>query len=228
MLEYAGSQRSGLRARRTTDVEGLVGVLRRVDWILFGAVAAVVGVGLWAVSGITAHDVDGASTYFVFRQGMYAVVGGVGLVAATFVDPDLYRRYWRGIFIGICALIAIVYVAGPVTRGSKRWLDLGFFTFQPSEFGKLLFVLALAGFLAERGRRIRETDTTLRAASARFRSRSSSSSPTSGRRSSTRPRSPPCSSSRGRAGRTSRRSPRSSSPPPCSCSSCCRTRGSTC
>ena len=45
----------------------------------------------------------------------------------------------------------LVFVAGPVTRGSQRWLDLGSFRFQPSEFGKLLFVLALAGFLAERG-----------------------------------------------------------------------------
>src|SRR5207253_4297139 len=39
----------------------------------------------------------------------------------------------------------------------------GLFTFQPSEFGKLLFVIALAGFLAERSRRISDVDTTLRA-----------------------------------------------------------------
>jgi rod shape determining protein RodA len=54
----------------------------------------------------------------------------------------------------------LVFLAGPVTRGSRRWLDLGFFRFQPSEFGKLLFVLALAGFLAERSRRLNEPQTT--------------------------------------------------------------------
>jgi rod shape determining protein RodA len=47
-----------------------------------------------------------------------------------------------------------------VVRGSKRWLDLGFLQFQPSEFGKVLFVLALAGFLAERARRLNEVRTT--------------------------------------------------------------------
>ena len=47
-----------------------------------------------------------------------------------------------------------VFLAGTVARGSKRWIDLGFFRFQPSEFGKLLVVLALAGFLADRYRRV--------------------------------------------------------------------------
>src|SRR5205823_15056995 len=44
-------------------------------------------------------------------------------------------------------------LGGAVARGSKRWIDLGFFRFQPSEFGKVLIVLALAGFLADRSRR---------------------------------------------------------------------------
>jgi rod shape determining protein RodA len=156
MLEYAGSQRAGVGGRGQ-QLE-LAAVVRRVDWVLFGAVVAVVGVGIWAISGIT-HGGGG----FVTRQILYASVGGVALVAGTLLDPDLYRRYWRVILTGTAGLIAFVYVAGPVTRGSRRWLDLGFFTFQPSEFGKLLFVLALAGFLAERGRRVGEVDTTLRA-----------------------------------------------------------------
>jgi rod shape determining protein RodA len=53
-------------------------------------------------------------------------------------------------------------LTGPI-RGSKRWLDLGFFRFQPSEFGKVLFVLAIAGFLAERSRRLADPRTTLTA-----------------------------------------------------------------
>ncbi|HUJ91372.1 MAG TPA: FtsW/RodA/SpoVE family cell cycle protein, partial [Gaiellaceae bacterium] len=81
---------------------------------------------------------------------------------ATLIDPDLYRRYWRAIFVGTVGLIAIVLVAGRAARGSTRWINVGFFTFQPSEFGKLLFVLALAGFIAERSRRIDEIGTTLR------------------------------------------------------------------
>jgi rod shape determining protein RodA len=50
-----------------------------------------------------------------------------------------------------------------VTRGSRRWIDLGFFQFQPSEFGKLLFALFLAAFVADRARRVSEWGTVVRA-----------------------------------------------------------------
>ena len=59
--------------------------------------------------------------------------------------------------------MVLVFLAGSVVRGSRRWIDLGFFQFQPSEFGKLLFVLFLAAFLADRGRRIGEWRTVLTA-----------------------------------------------------------------
>src|SRR5206468_9376444 len=51
---------------------------------------------------------------------------------------------------------------GHAARGSTRWISLGFFTFQPSEFGKLAFVLALAGFIASRGRESGTLATTMR------------------------------------------------------------------
>src|SRR5204862_3181475 len=96
------------------------------------------------------------------RQAVYAAIGVVCLLAAVLIDPDVYRTRWRVIFGGTCFVIAIVLLTGPI-RGSKRWLDLGFFRFQPSEFGKVLFVLALAGFLSERSRRLNATRTTLTA-----------------------------------------------------------------
>ena len=74
----------------------------------------------------------------------------------------MYRRYWRPIFIGTVGLIAIVLVVGRAARGSTRWIDVGFFTFQPSEFGKLLFVLAIAGFITERAQGAATARTTLR------------------------------------------------------------------
>jgi rod shape determining protein RodA len=51
-------------------------------------------------------------------------------------------------------LMVVVFVFAEAIRGSKRWIDLGPIQFQPSEFGKLLFVLAMAGFLLERRRQL--------------------------------------------------------------------------
>ncbi|HLB18489.1 MAG TPA: rod shape-determining protein RodA [Gaiellaceae bacterium] len=159
MVDYATNSRAAARARRREAAE-VASFVRRLDWILIGSVAVLVGYGLWAIAGITRHDVAGNQGYYLTRQSVYVVIGVLGLLVAALIDPDLYRTRWRLIFGGTCGMIALVLLAGPI-RGSRRWLDLGFFRFQPSEFGKVLFVLALAGFLAERSRRLNEVRTTL-------------------------------------------------------------------
>jgi rod shape determining protein RodA len=50
----------------------------------------------------------------------------------------------------------VVFAVAEAVRGSKRWLDIGPFQFQPSEFGKLLLVLAIAGYLVERQQRLQD------------------------------------------------------------------------
>ena len=162
MLEYAGSQRGGLQRHRDEGL-ALVAVLRSIDWLLLAGVAGLVAVGLWAISGVTRFDINSDPNYYLKRQFIYVAVGVSALAIALLIDPDVYRRYWRLIFIGIVTIIPVVYLVGPVTRGSKRWLTVGPFTFQPSEFGKLLFVLAIAGFLSERARKVSDARTTLRA-----------------------------------------------------------------
>ena len=158
MVEYASRAAARARRREATDVASFV---RRLDWILIGSVGLLVGYGLWAIGDITRHDVEGNAHYYLTRQAVYAAIGALCLVAAVLVDPEVYRTRWRTIFGGTSFLIAIVLLTGSAIRGSKRWLDIGFFKFQPSEFGKVLIVLALAGFLAERSRRLHEPRTTL-------------------------------------------------------------------
>jgi len=160
MLEYAGSQRSGRAAERGEDV-AVVSVLRSLDWLLLAGVAGLVAVGLWGIKGVTQFDVPGNPSYYLDRQIGYAAVGTIALAIGILIDPDLYRRYWRYIFGGTVGLIAVVLLLGRAAHGSTRWINVGFFTFQPSEFGKLLFVLALAGFLSERA--VGAPSTTLRA-----------------------------------------------------------------
>jgi rod shape determining protein RodA len=158
-VDYVARSAARARRREASDVTALV---RRLDWILLGSVGVLVGYGLWAIAGITRHDVPGDPHYYVVRQGAYIVVGVIGLLLALLIDPAWYARRWRLVFGGTVFAIAIVFAQGAV-RGSKRWLDLGFFRFQPSEFGKVLFVVALAGFLAERSRKLDEPRTVLQA-----------------------------------------------------------------
>ena len=162
MIEAVSSRAKGLRPVRREAVE--IGTfVRRLDWLLLGAVGGLVAYGLWAISGITKHDIPGDSSYYMVRQSVYAAVGCFGLIALVLIDPDYYRRFKRAIYGGTAGLMLLVLLAGTVSRHSKRWLDLGFFRFQPSEFGKLLFVLFLAGFLADRAKRLGDSRTVAEA-----------------------------------------------------------------
>ncbi len=139
----------------------LLALVRRLDWLLLLAVGTLVAYGLWAVGGITRFDVAGNQDYYVVRQGIAAALGAACLLVAIFIDPDAYRRSWKALYIGTVSLMVLVFALAEANRGSKRWIELGPFQFQPSEFGKLLFVLALAGFLADRARRLGEVRTVL-------------------------------------------------------------------
>jgi rod shape determining protein RodA len=162
VIEAVDTRARGLGTRRGEAV-GAASIVRRLDWILLAATGALVAYGLWAVAGITRHDVAGNPNYYVVRQGVYVGIGLAALVVAVFVDPEYYRRYRRPIYAGTLGLMVIVLLTGAVTRGSKRWLDLGFFKFQPSEFGKLFLVLFLAGLLADRAKRLGDSKTVLSA-----------------------------------------------------------------
>src|SRR5439155_6117601 len=162
MIEAVDTRAKGLRPVRADRIE-IAAFVRRPIWVPLAAVGALLGYGVRAISGITEHDIAGHPYYYVVRQGVYAAVGLLGLVLAVAIAPDYYRRFKRVIYGGTFSVMLLVLLAGTVSRHSKRWLDLGFFRFQPSEFGKLLFVLFLAGFLADRAKRLGESSVVLQA-----------------------------------------------------------------
>jgi rod shape determining protein RodA len=159
---YTPTERSRARARRR-ELTQEASLLARLDWVMLAAVLGIVAYGLWGIAGITRHDVVGNPEYYVYRQIVFIAVGLLAMVVAILIDPGIYHRFKKQIYVGTLLLFAVVFMAGTVARGSKRWIDLGFFRFQPSEFGKLLVVLALAGFLADRFRRMGEWRTSLTA-----------------------------------------------------------------
>jgi rod shape determining protein RodA len=161
-LVYPASSRAEARARRR-ELQHVAPLVARLDWVMLLAVVGIVAYGLWGIAAITRLDVPGDPNYYLYRQLVFVAIGLVGLVAAVLVDPGVYRRYQRHLYLGMLLLFVLVFLAGTVARGSRRWIDFGFFRFQPSEFGKLLVVLGLAGFLADRFRRVGELRTVLTA-----------------------------------------------------------------
>ena len=152
MIEAA--ERTRIRARAGRTASEPVAFLRRFDWVLLAAAFGLIGYGLWVVAGITRFDVPGDEDYYVVRQAIAAGLGLAALVVAAFVPLDVAQRRWRLLYGATLGLMVVVYAAAETVRGSKRWIDLGVIQFQPSELGKVLFVLAIAGFLVERAGRV--------------------------------------------------------------------------
>ncbi len=159
MIADVGS--AALAGRRRTGTTDVFALARQLDWVLMLAVGALVAYGLWAIGGITRFDTPGDPDAFVVRQAIAAALGLAGLIVALLIPVDLYRQYWKAVYVGVLSLMLFTYIFAEAIRSSKRWIEIGPFQFQPSEFGKVAFVLAIAGFLVDRHRRIDEFRTVV-------------------------------------------------------------------
>ena len=164
MVQYIGTAATARRRRRRPSTLGRAQdspFLARLDWTLLLTSAALVAYGLWAIGGITEHAVSGDPNYYLSRQFVFVAVGAVTMIAVIAIDPEWYRRSMRGVYLVLLGGLAVVLLAGSVSRHSRRWIDVSFFRFQPSEFGKMLLVLFVAAFLADRLSRIDDLRTPL-------------------------------------------------------------------
>jgi rod shape determining protein RodA len=126
------------------------------------AALALVAFSVFTLGQATQGDVPGNPGYFVDRQIIYAVLGLIGMYVLARIDYSRFRELRVGIYTFLCVSVSLVFVFGFAARGSRRSFELPFFSFQPSELGKLLLVLALAGFVIDGARRGSARQRTVR------------------------------------------------------------------
>ncbi|MFL5896851.1 MAG: rod shape-determining protein RodA [Solirubrobacterales bacterium] len=127
--------------------------LAHMDWPLTTAAVGLAAFSVFTLGQATQDDVPGSPHYYLDRQAIYALLGLVGMLLATRIDYSRFRELRVGLYTFLCASVFFVFVFGFAARGSRRSFELPFFSFQPSELGKLLLVLALAGFVIDGARR---------------------------------------------------------------------------
>jgi len=133
-----------------------------MDATLGVSALALVAFSIFTLDQATRGDVPGSPGYFVDRQVIYAAIGLICMYALARIDYSRFRELRVGIYTFLCVSVSLVFVFGFAARGSRRAFDLPFFSFQPSELGKLLLVLALAGFVIDGARRGSEWQRTVR------------------------------------------------------------------
>jgi rod shape determining protein RodA len=133
----------------------------RLDPLLLLATLGLVGCSLIALNSATANDIAGKPDYYVMRQGIYAGIGVVLMYALSRLDYSRLRELRYPVYGVLIGLLVFVLGIAQATRGSKAWIELPGFQFQPSELGKVLLIAALGGFVVDRMRRMGR-DTTAR------------------------------------------------------------------
>jgi rod shape determining protein RodA len=97
---------------------------------------------------IAAHNKESLET--VLRTALFLALGVAAMLALARVNPSVLRRYSLGLYVVGVLLLIVVGVAGHVGLGAKRWLNIGFFHFQPSEVMKLAVPMLCAQYLHDR------------------------------------------------------------------------------
>jgi rod shape determining protein RodA len=126
---------------------------------------ATVGLGvcsLVTLRAATQHLIPGRPRYYVDRQATYLIVGLVLMVALSRFDYSRFRHMAYGVYAALVFSILAVLGLGHSARGSQRAIDFPLFSFQASEVGKVLLVLALSALVVSRMRRLQDLSTTAR------------------------------------------------------------------
>lgn len=120
-----------------------------------GITAALIIIGflfIYSASSIYALEQFGSSHYYVQRQLIGLAIALVGFIIARFINLDLLEMatpilFFTALFATAATLIKPL---GITIHGSSRWLNLQFFSLQPSELLKVMFVLYIARFLTKK------------------------------------------------------------------------------
>jgi rod shape determining protein RodA len=122
---------------------------KNFDWVLFGVMLLLVALGLLVVWSTTfkATKVSGSSD--VLHQVVFAVVGIGAFFALARSDYRAWAKMTPWLYgLMLAALVAVLLFSRAVL-GAQRWINFGFFQFQPSEFAKLVLIVVLAKFFAQ-------------------------------------------------------------------------------
>jgi rod shape determining protein RodA len=127
---------------------------------------ATIGLGICSILTLgvaTREFVPGNPHYYVDRQVIYEIVGLVLMVVLSRIDYARLRHLMYPIYGALMlSILAVLAFGHKTTLGAQRAIEFPLFSFQASELGKVLLILALSAFVVNRSRRLRDLDTTAR------------------------------------------------------------------
>lgn len=135
---------SGLPESNPTKADGLLAGLH-LDLPLLTGLILLCLYGLFVL-----YSASGADPAHIERQMIRLALAFTVMIVVAQIPPAQLRRWSPRLYVISLMLLVAVLIIGYVGKGAQRWLDLGFFRFQPSELTKLAVPMMIAWFLAEK------------------------------------------------------------------------------
>lgn len=121
--------------------------LRNMDKLLLFSAVALSCFGVLMVYSATRAGSN--PTYYIRRHVVYLIIGLIAMFAGAGFDYRKLMPYSRWLY-GVSVFLLMAVFVFPARGGSHRWINLGFFDFQPSELAKLAVIILIATFVADR------------------------------------------------------------------------------
>ena len=123
-----------------------------LDFTLLITVFILLGLGIITVlsaSSPTALAETGNSYKYLIKQMEAAVIGILLMFVASKIDYKLWQKNYKIIYFICMILLLAVCALGREAGGAKRWLDMGFLSFQPSEVAKVGVIIFYSAWLTK-------------------------------------------------------------------------------
>ena len=125
-----------------------------VDFTLVITVLLLLSLGLVMLLSASApksmqESSDGNSYTYFARQLFFAVAGIIAMLGISRFDYRFFQKFYKLAYVASIVLLIMVLLIGTESHGAKRWINLGFTTFQPSELVKICMIIFYAGILVK-------------------------------------------------------------------------------
>lgn len=129
----------------------------QVDFWFFFSAIALLAIGLlmvFSASSEASRNEFGNSYHFILRQGIFALLGLMGMAVLMNINYRIWGKYSAAILGVVVVLLVAVLLVGTSTKGGKRWISFGFFQLQPSELAKMGLIIFLSYSLSKNAHKL--------------------------------------------------------------------------
>jgi len=123
-------------------------LLEHFDWFILLILFLLCGIGILTIYSATRPAIVSVQPNFYIKQAVWVGIGFLALIMVVSIDYSFLRSIAYPCYIIGLAILLFVLIGGQGKMGARRWLNLGFISFQPTEFFRLIFIIALAKYLS--------------------------------------------------------------------------------